>query len=225
MTGSASSFWRLAAAVRRLSPLSVRRCVLCTSRSSTASAMVGSPMTADRPAETAAAQASHRRSRPGDAGRRGTLSRGLQRRPAEADRERNPPLAQPTDMLQPQDFRIGALSAGIGPPLGAKQRKPACRGSFPDTENTNPPQSGWPTSIRMGGRFAAGRLAPDSVAALDRIAESVAVSRSLAASTPYTAVSQQAPKLFARGRGILLREGRNPGATPSSCLNLVGALT
>jgi hypothetical protein len=45
LIGSASSFWRLAAALRRLSPLRLRRWALWTKRSRIASASVGWPMT------------------------------------------------------------------------------------------------------------------------------------------------------------------------------------
>jgi hypothetical protein len=97
--------------------------------------------------------------------------------------------------------------------LGRHWTSLACQARFVRRHREHQPSpKRWPASIRMGGRFAAGRLAPESVAALDRIAPSVAVSpfRSSAASTPHTAVGQQEPKLFARGARILLREGKKP---------------
>ena len=57
-------------------------------------------------------------------------------------------------------FRIGALSAGIGPPLHHRKGA-ACRDSFADSESRRPAlkgvadfdQNGWPDCARIGGRF------------------------------------------------------------------------
>jgi len=69
--------------------------------------------------------------------------------------------------------------------LHAKQRTPACRDSLADTESTTPTQgvadfdqNGWPLCVRTGGR-----LAPDSLAALDRITH-----HRLRGSEPYQVV-------------------------------------
>src|SRR5579872_5337145 len=68
-------------------------------------------------------------------------------------------------------FRIGALSAGIGPPLAWPQRAPRPRFDRRQRElQTAPPRvagfnrNGWPTSVGIGGRIAS-----ESVAGFRRI--------------------------------------------------------
>ena len=60
-------------------------------------------------------------------------------------------------------FRIGALSAGIGPPLAWPQRGPRAAIRSPTARALRPPSTGWPASIGMGGR-----LPSESVAGLRR---------------------------------------------------------
>ena len=73
-------------------------------------------------------------------------------------------------------FRIGALSAGIGPPLAWPQRR--CRPRFDRrhrelqaglTRVAGFDRNGWPTSVGIGGRIAS-----ESVAALRRITQAQA---------------------------------------------------
>src|SRR3954447_12735270 len=86
------------------------------------------------------------------------------------------PLATPRACLNlktSRTFRIGALSAGIGPPLAWSQRRPRPRFDRRQRElqigltgvagfNRN----GWPTSVGIGGRIAS-----ESVADFRRITQ------------------------------------------------------
>src|SRR5262245_28954222 len=56
-------------------------------------------------------------------------------------------------------FRIGALSAGIGPPLASAQKEATCAIRSPPARGLKPPTTGWPDWIGMGGRLPSERVA------------------------------------------------------------------
>ena len=70
----------------------------------------------------------------------------------------------PQAYFNPQDFSELPHRRSLGGhrtflPLTTKQRRTPCRDSFATARAAKSPQGGWPTSIRMGGRIPAKRVA------------------------------------------------------------------